>query len=168
MSKTAAERQYEVEAFLYAEARLLERNRFDDWLELLTDDIRYWMPVREDVEVSEDGSGISDTFALYDDDKRSLDLRAMRIKTGLAHAEVPPSVTQRMVTNVVVSPTDKPDEIHVQSSYMVFQARRGRHDTTFYGRREDVLRYVDGSLKIASRKIDPAQSILPMTISIFF
>ena len=35
-----------VEQFLYREARLLDERRFHDWLELLTDDIRYWMPVR--------------------------------------------------------------------------------------------------------------------------
>ena len=36
----------EVEEFLYAEADLLDSRRFDDWLELLADDIHYWMPVR--------------------------------------------------------------------------------------------------------------------------
>ena len=33
----------EVEQFLYREARLLDERRFHDWLQLLTDDIRYWM-----------------------------------------------------------------------------------------------------------------------------
>ena len=36
----------EVEQFLYREARLLDERRFHDWLELLTDDIRYWMAGR--------------------------------------------------------------------------------------------------------------------------
>ena len=36
----------EVEQFLYREARLLDARRFHEWLELLTDDVRYWMPVR--------------------------------------------------------------------------------------------------------------------------
>jgi hypothetical protein len=35
-----------VEQFLYREARLLDERRFHDWLELFTDDLRYWMPVR--------------------------------------------------------------------------------------------------------------------------
>ena len=33
----------EVEQFLYREARLLDERRFHDWLELFTDDARYWM-----------------------------------------------------------------------------------------------------------------------------
>jgi 3-phenylpropionate/cinnamic acid dioxygenase small subunit len=33
----------EVEQFLYREARLLDERRFREWLELFTDDARYWM-----------------------------------------------------------------------------------------------------------------------------
>ena len=36
----------EVEQFLYREARWLDERRFHEWLELLTEDIHYWMPVR--------------------------------------------------------------------------------------------------------------------------
>ena len=36
----------EVEQFLYHEARLLDERRLHEWLDLLTDDVRYWMPVR--------------------------------------------------------------------------------------------------------------------------
>src|ERR1700757_4941166 len=35
-----------VEQFLYREARLLDERRFHEWLELLTDDVRYWMAGR--------------------------------------------------------------------------------------------------------------------------
>ena len=38
--------QYEIERFLYYEARLLDQGRFHEWLELFTDDMRYWMPIR--------------------------------------------------------------------------------------------------------------------------
>ena len=36
----------EVEQFLYREARLLDNRQFREWLELFTDDLRYWMPMR--------------------------------------------------------------------------------------------------------------------------
>ena len=36
----------EIEQFLYREARLLDERRFHAWLELFTDDLRYWMPGR--------------------------------------------------------------------------------------------------------------------------
>jgi 3-phenylpropionate/cinnamic acid dioxygenase small subunit len=41
-----AEMIREVEQLLYWEARLLDERRFHAWLDLFTDDVRYWMPVR--------------------------------------------------------------------------------------------------------------------------
>ena len=39
----------EIAGFLYAEAELLDERRHDEWLALLSDDIRYWMPMRRNV-----------------------------------------------------------------------------------------------------------------------
>ena len=161
------ELQCAVEAFLYAEARLLEDNRFDEWLACVTDDVRYWMPVRESIEAHTGAPGSTDGFALYDDDKQSLTLRVLRIKTGIAHAEVPLSVTQRLITNVTASPAAADGEFDVNSSFMVYQERRGRHGMTFFGRRIDLLRRTGSEFRIARRKIELAQMILPGTISIF-
>jgi len=36
----------EIEQFLYREARLLDNRQCHAWLDLLTDDMQYWMPVR--------------------------------------------------------------------------------------------------------------------------
>ena len=45
--------KHEVEEFLYHEAELLDDRRFAEWLDLLTDDIRYWMPMRRNVKFGE-------------------------------------------------------------------------------------------------------------------
>jgi len=37
---------HEIEQFLYHEARMLDDRRFEEWFELLADDIRYVMPTR--------------------------------------------------------------------------------------------------------------------------
>jgi 3-phenylpropionate/cinnamic acid dioxygenase small subunit len=39
----------EIAEFLYREAELLDERRYDDWLALLSDDIRYWMPMRRNI-----------------------------------------------------------------------------------------------------------------------
>ena len=39
----------EIEDFLYREADLLDERDYDQWLDLLADDIRYWMPLRLNV-----------------------------------------------------------------------------------------------------------------------
>ena len=38
--------KFEAEEFLYYEGGLLDSRRFDEWLNLLADDIHYWMPLR--------------------------------------------------------------------------------------------------------------------------
>jgi len=157
-----------VETFLYSEARLLQDNRFDDWLNCFSDDVRYWMPIHECIDSSSSSVIESDTFSLFDDDKRSLELRVLRIKTGEAHAEVPPSTTLRLVTNITVDRPASDDALRVRSNFMVYQERRGQHGVTFFGRREDALRQVEGQFKISKRRIDLAQKVLPTTISIFF
>ncbi|HQN46340.1 MAG TPA: aromatic-ring-hydroxylating dioxygenase subunit beta [Rugosibacter sp.] len=43
----AVEKHLAVQQQLFYEARILDEERFDEWLSLLTDDIRYRMPVTE-------------------------------------------------------------------------------------------------------------------------
>jgi 3-phenylpropionate/cinnamic acid dioxygenase small subunit len=52
-----ADLQHEVEQFLYSEVQLLSERRYREWLDLLAEDIRYWMPVRETRDG--DGNGIA-------------------------------------------------------------------------------------------------------------
>ena len=40
--------QEQVEAFLYQEAELLDNKSLAAWLELLTEDVLYWMPLKRD------------------------------------------------------------------------------------------------------------------------
>lgn len=163
------ETQVEIERFLALEARLLEQNRLREWIDLFADDVHYVMPVRESIETAAAGSEPHATgFALYDDDKSSLELRTRRIETGLAHAEVPLSVTQRLITNVLVEDTESDREYLVGSNFLVYQERRGRHSHTFFGSRSDRFLRVDDGWKIAYREISLAQTVMPATISIFF
>src|SRR6266704_2877996 len=92
----------EVEQFLYREARLLDERRFHEWLELLTDDLEYWMPVRttrargdEDNEFAKPGE-----TAFFDDTKETIDIRVRKLDTGFSWSEDPPSRTRHLVNNV--------------------------------------------------------------------
>lgn len=166
MQCVAAELQTEIEQFLNYEASLLEENKFREWLGLIADDVVYRLPVRRAVQpgTADDGAA----FCLYDDDKKSLEMRTMRLETGAAHTEIPWSVTQRLITNILVRSQPRPDEIHVSSNFMVYQERLGRYAMTFIGKRLDRLRRSGGRLQIARRDIELAQTVLPATISLFF
>ena len=161
--------QQEIEQFLYDEAELLDDGRFHEWLDLFTDDVRYWMPVRETLQGRRDGLHPEGppTVALIDDDKAFLTLRVRRLDTGLAHAETPPSRTRRLIGNVRIR--EQPDgELLVRSNFLLYQARQEQTDYQFVGQREDRLRRVAGEWRIAWRKIVLDHTVLPRALSTFF
>ena len=172
-----------VEQFLYREARLLDERRFHDWLDLFTDDLRYWMPVRTsrypkrsraivildeeryvEAELAQEGE-----LALLDETKQSLSMRIARLDTGMAWAEDPPSRTRHLITNIEVEAGDTDAELTVYSNFLVYRTRGETEQDFFVGQREDILRSVAGAWKIARRKIVLDQNVLlPKNISIFF
>ena len=161
------ELQREIEQFLYAEARLLDDGAYREWLDLFTDDTIYWMPVRETRAARSDGLRKAGDLALFEDDKIFLGQRIERIESGLAHAEEPPSRTRHFISNVEVSARDD-GGLDVRSNILVYQLRLERTESTYVGRREDMLRPVDDCWKIARRMIALDQTLLPRSISIFF
>ena len=164
----------EVEQFLYREARILDNRQFHEWLEMLTDDVRYWMPIRsnrypvnskaisildgsryEDAEVSSERD-----LAFMDEDKDSLTRRIDRLDTGMAWAEDPPSRTRHIITNIEVEAGDSEGELRVYSNFFMYRTRAETEQDFYIGSREDVLRRVGGQLRVASRKIVLDQTVL--------
>jgi 3-phenylpropionate/cinnamic acid dioxygenase small subunit len=161
--------QQEIEQFLYDEAELLDDGQFCEWLDLFTDDARYWMPVRETLQGRRDGLHPEDAPAvsLIDDDKTFLTMRVRRLDTGLAHAETPPSRTRRFIGNVRIR-EQADGELLVRSNFQIYQARQEQTDYQFFGQREDRLRKVAGQWRIAQRKIVLDHTVLPRALSTFF
>jgi 3-phenylpropionate/cinnamic acid dioxygenase small subunit len=142
----------EVHHLLVGEAELLDDRRFDEWLGLFTEDIEYTAPVR--VLKKNPGPDVVEANLLFDENLTSLTLRVKRLATDVAWAEDPPSQTRRMVSNIRVRPRSAEDELEVKSNLLLFRSRGdgGNHDI-ICGQREDTLRRVDGTLRIARRRI---------------
>src|SRR5579863_8334335 len=172
----------EVERFLYREARLLDERRFREWLELLTEDVRYWMAARTnrypktskaiailDLErYVEDDRAAEDELALLDETKATLTARVARLETGMAWAEDPPSRTRHLITNIEVEPGDAAAELRVYCNYLVYRSRAELEQDFYVGCRVDRLRRDGGGLKIAGRKLTLDQNVLAAkNISIF-
>ena len=173
----------EIEQFLYREARLLDDRKFHEWLDLLTDDIRYWMPVRsnrypaiskaisildgsryEEDEISKEGE-----LAIMDEDKDSLTRRVDRLDTGMAWAEDPPSRTRHFVSNVELEPGATDSELKVYSNFIMYRTRGETEQDFYVGKREDILRKEGGQWKVAYRKIVLDQTVLlAKNVSNFF
>ena len=174
----------DVEQFLFREAHLLDECRFQEWLSLLTDDIRYWMPSmsrhygasskafapldRDDQRERPDFSG-EEELALLDETKDSLARRVARLDSGMAWSEEPPSRTCRFISNVVVDESDTNAGLTVRSKFILYRTRGALERDFYVGSRQDVLRSADGSWKIAYRKILVPQNVLAAkNVSNFF
>jgi 3-phenylpropionate/cinnamic acid dioxygenase small subunit len=157
----------EVEDFLYREAELLDERRYEEWLDLFTEDAHYFMPMRRNVpageperEFTREGLDVN----WFDEGKDTLTRRVKQILTGVHWAEQPPSRICHMVANVQVvhaSPAGPaPAEVGVKSRFLVYRNRVETETDVLVGKREDLLRRVDGGFKIARRKIILDQSVL--------
>lgn len=158
------EQKQEVQEFLYREAHLLDEHRYDEWLELFTDDVEYLIPLREHTQGDVAPAG----HPIMKDDKTMMAMRARKHETGLSHVEIPVSMTAHLITNIVIEDGENEDEIEVLSTFLVRQARKLRDEAWWAGRRRDRLRRVDGSWRIARREIMLDATVLPRGISIFF
>ena len=93
----------EIADFLYREAELLDERRYREWLDLLADDIRYWMPMRRNVKFGEEAREFTregQDIAWFDEGKDTLVRRVRQIQTGIHWAEEPVSRISHLVTNV--------------------------------------------------------------------
>jgi 3-phenylpropionate/cinnamic acid dioxygenase small subunit len=157
----------EVEAFLYHEAELLDERRYEEWLELFTDDIHYFMPLRRNVphdEPEREFTRAGTDVNWFDEGKDTLTRRVKQILTGLHWAEEPRSRICHMVSNVQIlhaTPAGpSPTEVGVKSRFLVYRNRVETETDFLVGKREDLLRRVNGDWKIARRKIVLDQNVL--------
>ena len=169
---------FEVEQFYYEEAELLDDGRFADWLELLADDLDYWMPTRTNRLRRQQAlsTAARGEAAFYDETKESLAWRIRRFDSGMAWAEDPPSRTRHLITNVVVRHVDPSqhrefsvDDLEVRSAFLVYRNRLQREENIFAGQRTDILRRVSVGLQVARRVVLLDQNVLQAkNISTFF
>ena len=157
----------EITEFLYAEAELLDERRYDEWLALLSEDIRYWMPMRRNVkyddttrEFTREGEDIS----WFDEGKDTLARRVRQIQTGIHWAEEPRSRITHMVSNVqllhVAADADMPREVSVKSRFLLYRNRVETETDLLVGKREDTVRQDGSGWLIARRKIILDQNVL--------
>jgi 3-phenylpropionate/cinnamic acid dioxygenase small subunit len=161
----------EIEEFLYAEAELLDARCFTEWLALLTEDIRYWMPMRRNVKFGEqerENTREQQDMNWFDEGKATLTQRVQQLLTGVHWAEEPVSRVCHMVANVHIVQVTLP-EVTVSCRFLVYRNRLQDETDLFVGKREDVLRQVGGQWRIARRKILLDQNVLlAKNLTLFF
>lgn len=144
-----------IQRFLTREAACLDRRDYGAWIGLLADDIHYRVFARV---VRETEAGERDT-AIVDEDAVQLRARAEQLRNPkLTHAENPASFTRRFVSNLDAQRTQA-GEYAVTSNLLLYRSRTNVPQGGFYvGVRHDVLRPVDGALRLARRDVRLDQS----------
>lgn len=88
-------------AFVYAEARMLDEQRFDDWLNLFTEDAYYWMPLapgQQDAKLH---------ASLMYEDKLLLRVRVERLAGARTFSQQPRSRSHHLLQQPSIEQADR-------------------------------------------------------------
>jgi 3-phenylpropionate/cinnamic acid dioxygenase small subunit len=156
------ERHLLAHQWLVEEAWLLDAQAYEEWLDLLADDVHYLMPVRVTTALGS-GYDTSPGMAHFDEDKYSLSRRVARFLTEHAWTEDPPSRLRHHLSNVRTFATEDPDHLVVDSATLLFRSRGDVREGAFISAgREDLLRRTDDGWKLARRTIMVDDAVMRM------
>jgi 3-phenylpropionate/cinnamic acid dioxygenase small subunit len=139
-----------IQEFLYHEARLLDTQQLEAWLDLFTEDATYWLPLemgqKDPIETS----------SIVYDDRTLLELRVKQARHPRAHARLPLARTVHTVSNVM--PLEEQNgELRIASTLQVVEFRNERQ--RLYGALvEHRLRRAGDSFRIAHKRVDLVNS----------
>jgi 3-phenylpropionate/cinnamic acid dioxygenase small subunit len=136
----------EIELFLFREARLLDEGKMEDWLELFSSECLYWIPITPG-----GGNPLKEVSTAFDD-RRRLEDRIYRLKTGYAWSQIPTSRTIRLLSNIEVWDVGE-DQVRVRVNFMLTEFRTGRQKL-YSGWSGYRLKKVEGEWKIVVRQVN--------------
>ena len=151
-SSAVSDSEYrEVCEFLYREAAALDGHDYAAWMRMLADDVSYYVGAPT---VRAAGEAVRE-YPIFSESAYQLNKRIQQISNPkLTHAENPPSITRRFVTNILVSRSIQSNELEVMSNIMLHRSQGIEGETHIYtGGRSDVLRRRDGVLLLARRRV---------------
>ncbi|WP_063062879.1 aromatic-ring-hydroxylating dioxygenase subunit beta [Nocardia sienata] len=158
---------FEVSQFLYRESALLDADRYEDWLALLTPTVHYRVSARTVRASDQPAEG----YPIVDNHAGELRIRVQQISNAkLTYSENPHSITRRFISNVIVERDGDPSELSVTSNTLLFRSHSVDGNQHLYSaiRRDRLL--IDGdSFKLAARDVTLDLSVIPsMNVSVLF
>ena len=139
-----------VEEFLYREARLLDTQQLEAWLDLFTEDATYWLPLEQ---AQKDAA---ETSSIVHDDRTLLELRVKQARHPRAHARLPLARTVHQVGNVMVL-SEESGEIRVASTLTLVEFRSERQ-RVWGALVEHRLRREGAGFRIAHKRVELVNS----------
>ena len=153
-----------LKAFLYKEARLLDDEQWDEWLECYDENAQFWMPSWDDDDtlVKDPQREIS---LIYYPNRQGLEDRVFRIKTERSSASMPEPRTNHMLTNIEVL-AERDDAVDVRYNFHTLSHRYKITDH-FFGTVYVTLRRHGDSFLIGRKKIVLKNDYIRQVIDVY-
>jgi 3-phenylpropionate/cinnamic acid dioxygenase small subunit len=150
------ELHHEIEQFLFAEARLLDRHALREWLTTLVDrEVRYEVVMREERYRKDRRPEESSLLFVYNDNYDVLDMRVRQFESGLQSMLDPQQRLRRFLSNISVFHGENENEYRVVCCGLACRFRRlYEHEQVVYGREDVLRRDADGALRIVHRRVE--------------
>src|ERR1700758_2902294 len=152
--------RWEVEQFLYREARFADESDYDSWEALWTDDALYWVPAGND-----DGDDPLQRMSVIYDNRNRISTRLKQLRTGRRYAQAPPSNLRRSLSNIeFLGGRDNPVggvDLEVGANFLAIESHV-RGTRLWGGRIPYRLRRDDSDLRLAYKKVVLVDNDQPM------
>ena len=118
----ATELHYEISALLNRECRLLDDGRFEEWLGLFQEQCIYWIPS----DPAPHNPGRTITWEIQD--RRRLEDKIARFRTGFAFSQLPPTRTRHCLSNIEIWAAGE-TELRARTNLTIHTYRKGERGT---------------------------------------
>lgn len=151
---------------LSLEARLLDEERYDEWINLYTPDCLFWLPAwREDGTLTEDPD--RELSMIYYRGRRNLEDRFKRLNSGHSVASNTRTRVSHMVTNVMVDHADEAIARTRAAFHVDVYDVRINESYAFFGSYRHAFAFQDGAWKIAEKVIHLQNEVIPTMLDIY-
>ncbi|MEH2523199.1 MULTISPECIES: aromatic-ring-hydroxylating dioxygenase subunit beta [unclassified Bradyrhizobium] len=146
--KNAVPTDQELIDFVVSEARLIDQQRFDEWLDMYADDAFYWMPL----EWNQTDPRL--TCSLMYEDKLLLSIRVERLKGARTFSQKPKSRCHHVLQTPQVDSRDAATNNYVTWTPMHYLETRLDEQTLYAAWATHHLGVEHGRLKIKLKRVD--------------
>jgi benzoate/toluate 1,2-dioxygenase beta subunit len=154
----------DIRAFLYREARLLDDEQWDEWLECYAPSARFWMPSWDDDDqlITDPEREIS---LIFYSNRQGLEDRIFRIKTERSSATMPDTRTSHNISNVEVVSREG-DTVTVRFNWHTL-SHRYKTDFSYFGMSRYIIDYSGEKPRILDKYVVLKNDYINQVIDIY-
>ena len=153
-----------VSQFLYREARLLDDEQWDEWLDCYGPEAVYWMPSWDDDDTLIDNPE-QEISLIYYPNRQGLEDRVFRIKTERSSATMPSTRTSHNLSNIEIEKVEA--QVCTVRYNWLTMSHRYKTDYTHFGMARCVIDFSGESPRILNKYIVLKNDYIHQVIDIY-